>query len=205
MLEATGLECVRGGRALFKALSLRAPPGTLLRIDGPNGSGKTSLLRILCGLLQPHAGEVRWQGTPVQRADDAFRADLHYLGHQNALKEDLSAIENLRAACALRGTPIAVDVARRNLETLGLANAADRPVRVLSQGQKRRAALSALYVGDAARLWLLDEPFVALDATAIERVATHIEAHVNRGGIVLYTTHQEVEFPTLRPLSIGLA
>jgi heme exporter protein A len=190
-LEAAGLRCVRGERTLFQDLSFTLRSGELLRIGGPNGSGKTSLLRIACGLLEPDRGEVRWGGEDIRALKEEFWARLLYLGHANALKDDLSAAENLEIACALAGVVADERQIRAALERLGLAGRENLPARVLSQGQRRRVALARLALGDGAPLWVLDEPFTALDAAAIEDVRELIAGHVSRGGGVLYTTHHE--------------
>jgi heme exporter protein A len=191
-LEAAGLRCVRGERTLFQDLSFTLRSGELLRIGGPNGSGKTSLLRIACGLLEPDRGEVRWGGEDIRALKEEFWARLLYLGHANALKDDLSAAENLEIACALAGVVADERQIRAALERLGLAGRENLPARVLSQGQRRRVALARLALGDGAPLWVLDEPFTALDAAAIEDVRELIAGHVSRGGGVLYTTHEAV-------------
>ncbi len=190
MLEAAGLECERGGRVLFRGLSLSLKEGKLLRIAGANGRGKTSLLRILCGLLAPSAGEVRWQGSPIQALREDYTRQLVYIGHAPAVKDELSAAENLSIACRLSGNRRTEREVREALEQLGVPPAPF--VRRLSQGQRRRAALARLVVSRDLPLWLLDEPFAALDAAAVELLQQMVSAHASRGGTVVLTTHQEV-------------
>lgn len=204
MLEASNLDCLRGGRILFRSLSFSLRGGELLRIAGANGSGKTSLLKILCGLLAPEAGEVRWQGTPIRNLREDFTRQLVYLGHAPAVKDDLTAAENLTVACMLAGRTASPQQAREALESYGLA-ANDVAVRRLSQGQRRRAALARLRLSAAAPLWLLDEPFAALDAAAARFTEELIASHVAQGGAVVYTTHQEANIgaAALRVIELG--
>ena len=188
MLEAAGLDCERSGRTLFRDLTFSVARGDLVRVAGPNGSGKTSLLRILCGLLAPTQGEVRWRGTPIRRLAEEYSRDLVYIGHASALKDELTPYENLDIACRLAG----VRVHREALAgALGALAVPDLPVRKLSQGQRRRAALARLLVSEGVPLWLLDEPFAALDAAAAGYAEELITRHLKAGGSVIYTTHQQ--------------
>lgn len=197
MLEAVGLECIRQQRALFSALSFTLGAGERLRIAGANGSGKTSLLRILCGLLAPSGGEVRWKGERIDSLKEEYSRQLVYLGHAPAVKDDLTAAENLAIACRLAGFSAQTQEA---LAKLGVP--AGIPVRKLSQGQRRRAALARLVVSAHVPLWLLDEPYAALDVKAAAAVDDLIGAHAARGGAVVYTTHQETGAAASRVIAL---
>ena len=187
MLEAAGLDCERSGRTLFRGLSFSVTRGDLLRIAGPNGSGKTSLLRILCGLLAPTQGEVRWRGAPIRSLAEEYARDLVFIGHASALKDDLTPYENLDIACRLAGVQVHREALRSALKAFGVP---ELPVRKLSQGQRRRAALARLLLSERVPLWLLDEPFAALDTTAAGYAEELIARHRKAGGSVVYTTHQ---------------
>ena len=204
MLEASNLECVRGERRLFAGVGFRLERGEMLYLQGKNGSGKTSLLRMLCGLTPPADGEIFWRGAPIRKLGDEFRADLCYLGHHNAIKEELTPLENLLASAKLAEESLDDDSALDALEQVGLRGREDLACRYLSQGQKRRVALARL-VHERRALWILDEPYVALDPAAVELVAGLIGAHLQRGGLAVLTTHQTVEVPagTVRELRLG--
>jgi heme exporter protein A len=203
MLEVAGLECVRQQRVLFAGLNFSLQGGELLRIAGANGSGKTSLLRILCGLLSPQAGEVRWNGAPIQGLREEYARHIVYLGHAPAVKDDLSAEENLAITCRLAGMRVAAEAVRDALARFGLSGAA--LVKKLSQGQRRRAALARLWLSASVPLWLLDEPFTALDTTGVAMLRGLIEGHIGRGGAVVYSTHQDPGMAATRVVELVMA
>ena len=203
MLEASNLECVRGERRLFADLSFRLEGGEMLALQGRNGSGKTSLLRMLCGLTPAASGEIRWCGRPIAQLGDEFRSELCFLGHQNAIKEELTPLENILSTARLAQEPLDEDAALAALELVGLLGREDLACRYLSQGQKRRAALARL-VNERRPLWVLDEPYVALDKAAIELVAGLVGAHLQRGGLAVLTTHQVVAVPAGRVRELTL-
>ena len=192
MLEVSNLACTRGERTLFRGVSFKFEPGALLHVAGANGSGKTSLLRLLCGLGAPDTGEVRWRGETIRALREVYWREVVYMGHANALKDDLSAKENLLVACMLAGRTATGEAVSDALKAFGLAACEHLPVRALSQGQKRRSALARLALSRPASLWILDEPFTALDTAALALTRTLIESHLEAGGMVVLTTHQEV-------------
>jgi len=201
MLETTGLACERGGVRLFADVALQLRPGGLLRLRGANGTGKTTLLRTLAGLTRPAEGSVRWNGLEV---DAEFRRQMLFIGHAPALKDELTVLENL--AFSLRLSAVAAtDVEIRGaLEHLGVARLANLPARYLSQGQRRRAALARLPLSMGIPLWLLDEPFAALDVEGIDRLAELCSAHLAGGGMLVLTSHQDVDIDSAVALSVAL-
>lgn len=204
MLEVSDLACVRGERTLFTDLSFSLDSGTLLRIAGTNGSGKTSLLRIICGLSLPADGEVRWKGEKIRALREDYWKNLVYIGHANALKDDLTAVENLGIGAALAGRTIGDAAALEALDQLGIARCAQLPVRVLSQGQRRRVTLARLIVCKASPLWVLDEPFTALDVAAVSLMERLIGEQLAGGGTIILTTHQEVTIASAAQQRIDL-
>ncbi|MGH9958447.1 MAG: cytochrome c biogenesis heme-transporting ATPase CcmA [Pyrinomonadaceae bacterium] len=197
MLEANNLECMRGDRRLFSNLNFSVGPGTCLQLTGPNGSGKTSLLRIICRLLTPVQGEIRWRGANIRSLGEEFFEAVTYIGHRNGLKEELSSLENLRVAIGMAGIKASREDCNNALREMGLARREDLPVRLLSEGQRRRSAMARLLISKSA-LWLLDEIFTSLDSSAVASVTTLIEAHLSQGGIAIIATHQQLD------LSAGL-
>jgi len=191
MFSVSNLSCSRGDKRLFSGVSFALRPGEWLHLEGDNGVGKTSLLRLACGLSAIENGEICWNGQSVANNQDEFRANLAYLGHQLALKEDLSPLENLATDAAIAGRPLSTAQAKAALANVGLKGREHLPVRVLSQGQKRRSALARLWVS-TAKLWILDEPFVALDTAAQNVLSEVLNAHLSKQGMVLFTSHQAV-------------
>jgi heme exporter protein A len=204
MLEVAALSCRRGDRELFTDLSFTASPESLLHVRGRNGSGKTTLLRALCGLLQPDSGEIRWRGERIRDLAEDYNRDLLYFGHLNGIKADLTGLENLRIAATLDQDPAPESEIVSALERIGLAGFEDLPTRMLSQGQKKRVALARLILSKAP-LWILDEPFTALDADAVDQLQTLIAEQVAGGGTVVLTTHQEVALTSgeIQRLTLG--
>ena len=192
MLNVSGLHLWRGDRHLLKGVGFSLAPGQALQLLWPNGTGKTSLLRCVAGFLHAELGQVDWDGRNVSADRDAFHWNLAYLGHELALKGDLSAFENLRHSCALR-TPVAADHIRAVLDEVGLGRLdSGQPVRSFSAGQQRRVALARLQLW-GARLWLLDEPAANLDADGQRIVASMLQVHLAAGGMALLATHQAIE------------
>ena len=194
MLSANHLACSRGERLLFSNLSLSVGAGTWLQVTGANGAGKTTLLRTLVGLSAPDRGDIFWNGAPTRGQADDYRRALLYLGHQAAVKDELTPVENLRLALALDGIAIAPAQAEAALQRMGLRGRGSLPTRFLSAGQKRRVLLARLLVRPAA-LWVLDEPFAALDTGAVDLVGELIGAHLAQGGMAIVTSHQPVPLP----------
>jgi len=196
MLQAVSLRCSRGERRLFTDLNVKVERGTLLTVVGENGSGKTSLLRIFSSLLPPEQGAVLWEGQDIHQLKELYSGQLTYIGHLNGIKDDLTPLENLMSAMSLAGEPCSHDGAKEALEAIGLKRPIHYlPSKVLSQGQKRRVALARLWLSTRP-LWLLDEPFTSLDQAATGVVTQRLHAHMQRGGLAVVVTHQEVALPT---------
>jgi heme exporter protein A len=204
MLEVSNLACTRGDHQLFSGLSFSLGAGELMQVQGENGSGKTTLLRTLCGFMQPIAGEIRWRGQDVRELDEEYFAEMIYLGHLNAIKDELNALENLNISAGLAGCQIAEKEALAALRRMGLRRREHLPVKVLSQGQRRRVALSRLLVG-GAHLWVLDEPLTALDVGAVGLMQELIGEHLSKGGMVIFTTHQPLQVAGVQTRQLTLS
>ncbi|MDH3355664.1 MAG: cytochrome c biogenesis heme-transporting ATPase CcmA [Chromatiales bacterium] len=191
MLKIDNLAADRGDRNLFSGISLELNEGELLHLHGDNGAGKTTMLRMLCGLFQPTEGNVLWKGNDIYELREEYTADLLYIGHKGGIKEDFTAVENLQITSALNGDALDESQAWSALERMGLRGFEDLPTKMLSQGQKRRVALAQLLVS-RSKLWILDEPFVALDIDAVADLQEIIREHIAHNGMVILTTHQEV-------------
>jgi heme exporter protein A len=204
MLEARGLECVRGHRRLFKGLSFSMHPGDCFELRGPNGSGKTSLLRMLCGLLPPTSGEILWHGNPISARREEYLSSVAYVGHRSAVKDELTTLENLRVSSALSGWELSREEARNTLGRMSLGAQEHLQARHLSEGQRRRLTLARL-VACRSSLWLLDEVLTSLDEDAGHSIRTLIDDHVSQGGMAVIATHQDLCMATRLSRRIDLA
>jgi heme exporter protein A len=203
LLEARAINCWRGDRHILRDVSFSVRTGEFLKITGPNGVGKTTLLRIVCGLLPAESGDIEWRGHSLRGVSDEFHADMAYLGHLNSLKADLTARENLRFLAGLRQdlAPEDIDAA---LDRVGILSRGDLPSRSLSAGQKRRLALARLLLAQAT-LWILDEPVTNLDSAGIDLVEELVHEHMRRGGLAIAAAHQRLldDAPSLRRLELN--
>ena len=197
LLETTNLSCSRGGRLLFDHLALGIRTGEVVQIHGPNGSGKTTLLRILCGLQPPADGCIRWRGRDVSAGAPELRAGVQYIGHAGGVKLDLTPRENIDVAIAL-GARRAGMTTGAALSRLEIGRFGDVPVRMLSAGQRQRVALARLLTC-AGALWVLDEPFTALDAGGVAIVDAMLHEHAGSGGAAVITSHHPVALGQVAP------
>jgi heme exporter protein A len=192
--DGLGVEKVhvwRGDRHVLKGVSLNLRPRQLLHISGPNGTGKTTLLRVVCGLLRPESGLVSWLGRSISGIRNEYQATLAYASHEPALKADLTSLENLRFAVGLKRR-VTMGELRASLDQTGVAACADLPARVLSAGQRRRVAMARV-LAMSASLWLLDEPFTNLDAAGTDLLRSLLQSHVEGGGLALVVAHHDLK------------
>ncbi len=202
-LEVDGISCRRQDRLLFENLSFSLSPGEILEVRGPNGSGKTSLLRMLCGLRHPDEGQILWQGQSIDEEPTVFARHLCYLGHRTGLNADLTPLENLRLEAAIYG--LDSELIPAVLERMGLSQALGLHCDALSAGQRQRVALARLVLREA-QLWVLDEPYASLDKTAQNQVQAMMARHCEGGGAIVFTTHQPMPFDgiNLQHLTLGV-
>ena len=201
MLEARDLTCVRGDRRLFSGVGFSMTAGDCLHVRGENGVGKTSLLRLLTGLSKPESGEVLWNSKSITQESSAFHRELLFLGHRDALKDELSALENLQMYAALDDIKLSLEDALAALARFGLRGRENLPIHCLSAGQKRRVLMARMLTRNA-RLWILDEPFNALDVHAIDQLEVLITEHLAKGGMLVLTSHQAVKLPKVKVLDL---
>ena len=185
-----------------KSFNLAA--GELLQVQGPNGSGKTTLLRALCGFIQPTAGAVRWRDENISELGEEYLSKIIYLGHLNAIKDELNPLENLRISSELSGYPVSISTGMAVLKRMGLRGRETFPVKALSQGQRRRVALARLLLSNAP-LWILDEPLTALDVGAVTLIQEMIEVHLGKRGMVIFTTHQPLQVAGIETRYLSLS
>ncbi len=202
-LTFSKLGCVKGGRQLFKDVDCVLQSGQWMYVAGANGVGKTSLLRMVCGLAPIESGDILWNDTPIHDQHDNYLQNLCYLGHLNALQESMTVNENLTFTSALGGIAPNTEQTQNVLARFGLRGKSQQLVRHLSQGQKRRVALSRLALSPA-RLWVLDEPYVAMDEAGVQMLADLIANHLGAGGLAVVTSHQRVPIGDFAPQLLEL-
>jgi heme exporter protein A len=211
LLQSVNLYCERDQRVLFENLDISVSAGEVLQVEGPNGSGKTTLLRILTGLSDAYEGDLLWQGQPLQKVRESYYQEMQYLGHSAGIKQALTAEENLQWYAVIQAGHLNAGSSSQQragniadiLAKVGLRGYEDVPCHTLSAGQQRRVNLARLYLSSAT-LWILDEPFTAIDKNGIATIETLIEEHVKSGGTVIITTHQDLKsVPNLRKITLG--
>ncbi len=203
MLEIQTLECVRDDRLLFSDLSFAVADAEVLQIEGPNGSGKTSLLRIICGLRLPEAGQVMWQGKSISSNREDYYANMVYIGHLPCIKADLTVMENVRSLLDTRSLTLSNVVIEAALAKVGLASYEDVQGKALSSGQRRRILLAFIELAQA-KLWILDEPLTALDVQGVDLLESMILEHREAGGSVVFTTHHGMQLDCeMRSVQLG--
>ncbi|EKF9165648.1 cytochrome c biogenesis heme-transporting ATPase CcmA [Vibrio cholerae] len=204
MLEVKNLTAIRDERILFESLSFEIHAGELVQIEGRNGTGKTTLLRIIAGLGECECGEILWQRSKIQSDRESYHQDLLFLGHQTGIKRELTALENLRFYLAVHQQTVDEPAIFQALTKVGLAGREDVPVAQLSAGQQRRVALARLWLSKKP-LWILDEPLTAIDKQGVSVLEALFLSHAQQGGIVILTTHQDMfaDNPKLRKIRLG--
>ena len=201
VLQARALSCMRGERSLFSGLDLQVHAGECLHVRGENGVGKTSLLRLLTGLSKPESGEILWKQQAIHVESVQYHRDLLFLGHRDALKDDLTALENIQMYAAIDDVFLSQEQALSSLWRFGLRGRENLPVSCLSAGQKRRVLMARMATRQA-KLWILDEPFNALDVNAIHALQDLITEHLGRGGLAVLTSHQNIDIPNMKVLEL---
>ena len=201
VLTLNNIACERGENRLFESCSFTLNQGDWVQIEGHNGIGKTSLLRILAGLALPAEGEVLWNGQKIQKCREEYYSELFYLGHHAGIKPELTPWENLRFYQKVQGLALSDEALWHALEKVALVGREDLPCSHLSAGQQRRVALAKLWL-TKQQLWILDEPFTAIDKKGVADLIAHIEQHCQNGGMVIFTSHQSVENPHLKAISL---
>lgn len=206
-LSVSGLELERGERLLFRKLAFEVRCGMVVRLAGPNGSGKTSLLKVLTGLMSADAGEIRYCGELIGKLKEDYCRNLVYIGHLNGIKDDLTALENLSVNARLGSMRPSADEMLAALSKVGLEEFSGSLAGELSQGQRRRVALARLFLSQSKPLWILDEPFVALDVDSVRNLAQAVSEHAAADGIVIYTTHQQcpLNVPPARCVTVDVS
>ncbi|MDE1514589.1 MULTISPECIES: cytochrome c biogenesis heme-transporting ATPase CcmA [Vibrio] len=204
MLQVKNLTAIRDERTLFEALSFEIGAGELVQIEGRNGTGKTTLLRIIAGLAECESGDILWQQRRIQADRESYHQDLLFLGHQTGIKRELTALENLRFYLAVHQQSCEQSAIFEALAKVGMAGLEDVPVAQLSAGQQRRVALARLWLSQKT-LWILDEPLTAIDKQGVKVLEALFLAHAEQGGIVILTTHQDMfaDNPKLRKIRLG--